>query len=274
MGYLAAANVLDNETLKGALLEMQETAALTNCEKFLYHASINPKEGEQLTPKQWEKSITSLEKNLGLVGHQKAVVIHEKDGRRHMHIVWNRVHPEELTAKRMSWNYIQHEQTARELEKDFGLDRVQGVHVDNDGPRHNFGPKQWETEKGKRGGIDPRRVKADISTIWERSDSGQAFAAALQSEGYILAKGDRKPFVIIDEKGGIHGVNRSAGVRLHEVRAKLEDISPSSLPTVDQAREMQTERDKIKASQKNGHRLRTSRHGRAATRRHGRSKSP
>ena len=35
--------------------------------------------------------------------------------------------PEELTAKRMSWNYIQHEQTARELEKDFGLDRVQGV---------------------------------------------------------------------------------------------------------------------------------------------------
>ena len=221
---------------------MQAIAALTNCDKFLYHASINPKEGEHLTPEQWAQSVDLLEKNLGLEGHQRAAVEHIKEGRAHYHVVWSRVDVDTLTAARMSHNYRAHELTSRELEREFGLDRVQGAHIEKDGPRPERQPKQWEVDRGRRSGIDPRRVKAEVSELWAWAKNGADFATALEARGYILAQGDKRDFVIIDRNGDPHGVTRRTGATAAEVRAKLADIDKVDLPTVDQAKEMQHER--------------------------------
>src|SRR5580700_4647516 len=72
---LAADNVLE------AFREMDALASCTRTTNFFYHADINPREDEHLTEEQWEQAIDTLEKNLGLSGHSRFVVEHEKNGR-------------------------------------------------------------------------------------------------------------------------------------------------------------------------------------------------
>lgn len=227
---------------------MQAIASLSECQKFLYHASINPKEGEHLTQEQWDFSVDLLEANLGLEGHQRAVVEHVKEGRAHYHVVWNRVDVDTLTAVRMSHNYLAHEVTARELEREFDLERVQGAHAERDGiPRPERQPKQWEMDRGRRSGIDPRKVKAEVSELWAEAENGTDFSRSLEARGYLLAKGDRRDFVIVDSHGDPHSITRRTGAKAAEVRAKLADIDRAGLPTVEQARATQQEKTEREA---------------------------
>jgi len=220
---------------------MQEVAKGTRCKNFLYHASINPKEGENLSPGQWKIAVDKLEKNLGLEDHQRAIVEHVKDGRVHHHIVWNRANIERMCAVKMSHNYRAHETTSREIEREFGLDRVQGALVERDGERPERQPKQWEVDRGRRTGVDPRQVKAEVSSLWLETESGQDFKAALESHGYLLAQGDRRDFVIIDKNGDPHSITRRTGAKAAEIRFKMADVEREALPTVDEARERQLE---------------------------------
>ena len=67
--------------LRGALVEMDAYAAGTRCEKPLYHAAISPEPPHRLTPEQRAEAIDALEEKLGLTGHARVVVMHEKLGR-------------------------------------------------------------------------------------------------------------------------------------------------------------------------------------------------
>lgn len=229
----------------GVLHEMDAVAAGGRCKAFLYHAQINPKADEHLSPEQWQKAVDTLEKNLWLEGHQRVVVEHVKDGRQHYHIVWNRLDVETLKAVSMSWNYRTHELTARQLEKEFGLERVQGVHVEREEGKSRGvdTPERWEFEHGQKSGLDPRQIKAELSELWRASKTGSEFATALEERGYILAKGDRRDFCIIDSAGDFHSLARRVeGVKAAEVRGRMQDVDRAALPTVAQAQEMQHER--------------------------------
>ena len=77
--------------LRGALIEMDAYAAGSRCVKPLYHAAISPAPPHQLSPEQREEAINALEDTLGLAGHARVVVLHEKLGREHLHVVWSRI---------------------------------------------------------------------------------------------------------------------------------------------------------------------------------------
>ena len=63
--------------LPSALREMQAIAAQSRSHgNFMYQANINPRDDEHLTPEQWKEAVDTLEKNLGLEGHQRVVVEH------------------------------------------------------------------------------------------------------------------------------------------------------------------------------------------------------
>src|SRR5262245_7520872 len=70
--------------LKGALVEMEALASGTRCEKSLYHAAISPSPPHRLTESQRAEAIDALEAKLGLTGHSRVVVMHEKLGREHI----------------------------------------------------------------------------------------------------------------------------------------------------------------------------------------------
>jgi hypothetical protein len=86
-------------------------------------------------------------------------------------------------------------------------------------------------------GLTPDQVREQVTAIWLKCDSGAAFRQALEAEGYILCRGDRRDFCIIDPAGDEHSLaRRIVGVRAAEVRERLADIDRDGLPTVAEGR--------------------------------------
>ena len=230
--------------LRGALREMEAVAlACPNCQKPLYQASINTQAHERLTDEQRMQAVDRLEKELGLTGQPRVVVVHEKnDGREHCHVVWSRIDLDKMRVISDSHNYRKHELVARELEREFGHERVQGAHIERDGqPRPPRTPSHKEIQQGARTGVSPKQAQEHLTALWQRADNGQAFAEALSQSGWILARGDRRDFVAIDHKGGTHSLSRRIeGATAKDVRARLADLDMSRLPSVAEARATQS----------------------------------
>jgi hypothetical protein len=233
------------EDLRGALLEMEAVASGTRCTKPFYHASINTPAHERLTDAQRNRAIHRLAVELGL-DRQPAyvVVVHEKDGREHCHIVWSRIDLDRMAAISDSHNYRKHEIVARELEREFGHERVQGAHIERDGKeRPERTPSHSEMLQADRTGLSPKQVKEQITEIWRQTNSGQEFAVVLWEAGYVLARGDRRDYVVIDPRGGTHSLARRVeGARVKDIRERLRDLDSSRLPSITDAKQIQRAR--------------------------------
>lgn len=233
------------QDLRGALREMEAVAsACPNCQRPFYHASINTRADEHLTPQQREQAIDRLEKELGLTGQPRAVVVHVKEGREHFHIAWSRVDLEKMRTISDSHNYRKHEIVARDLEREFGHERVQGAHIERDGrERPERTPSHKEMQQAARTGVSPKAAREHITALWQRTDSGAAFQAGLEQSGWALARGDRRDFVAIDPKGGTHSLaRRIEGATAKDVRTRLADLDIKRLPSVAQAKAAQLAR--------------------------------
>jgi hypothetical protein len=232
------------EDLRDALLEMEAVAAGTRSTKPFYHASINTRADERLTDEQRGRAIDRLEVELGLTGQARVVVVHEKEGREHCHIVWSRIDLDRMAAISDSHNYRKHEIVARELERVFGHERVQGAHVERDGkPRPERTPSHAEMLQADRTGLSPKEVKEQITQLWRQTNNGQEFAVALWQAGYVLARGDRRDYVVIDPKGGTHSLaRRVGGARVKDIRERLSDLDSARLPNIADAKEVQRKR--------------------------------
>ena len=77
--------------LTGAFAESEAIAQGTQCRKYLFSLSLNPPPGAKVTVKDFENAIARIEAKLGLAGQPRAIVFHEKHGRRHAHCVWSRI---------------------------------------------------------------------------------------------------------------------------------------------------------------------------------------
>jgi hypothetical protein len=235
------------ETVPSAFREMEGIAAGTRCKNFFYQANINPREDERLTPGQWREAIDQLEKNLGLAGQPRFVIEHEKKGRTHRHVIWSRIDAEHMRAIPDSLTAVIHERTSRELEKRFGLEPGKSILLPGreDG-RPGRGPKKWEQANAERHNISPSEAKAFITDLWRTTDTGKALKAALEAHGWMLARGDkttsqgRAYLMAIDPDGGMHQLARRVDrVKAALVHARVADIDPASLPSVEAAKTRQ-----------------------------------
>lgn len=87
--------------LMGALNETYAISRGTRCQKFLYSMSVNPPPGETATTADILDAIEKSEKLLNLSGQPRAIVFHEKEGRRHAHVVWSLINAAEMKAVRL-----------------------------------------------------------------------------------------------------------------------------------------------------------------------------
>ena len=78
------------DDLKGAFKEADAVSRGTKCRQFLFSLSLSPPEQERVPAEVFEKAIDRIEERLGLEGQPRAIVFHEKEGRRHAHCVWSR----------------------------------------------------------------------------------------------------------------------------------------------------------------------------------------
>lgn len=228
------------DNIVDAFEEMQLIASASpQCVNFFYHADLNTRADERLTEQQWDKAIDTLERNLGLEGQSRVVIEHDKNGRVHRHVIWSRIDPDTMRAIPDSHNYDIHMRTADELEKEFDHERTPRGRGP-DGPN----PKNYEVFRGKDSGISPYDVGEQLTGMWRHSDNWQAFAAAVDEHGYILARG-RRGVLAVDPAGDEHSLaRRIAGARKKDIDARMEaaGVDINALPTVDAARALARQR--------------------------------
>jgi outer membrane biosynthesis protein TonB len=233
--------------LAEAFRDWQTISEGTRGTKGLYHANIDPAQDYTMTREQWQRAVDVLEKELKLEGQPRAVVMHEKLGREHIHVVWARTDIDTMTLCSDSQNYMAHERASQRLENEFGHEPVPGKHAKRDRDQQPEFPRaeanQAEWQQGERTGIDPAARKDQITALKEACDNAQAFKVALEEQGYILAKGDRRDFVIVDESGSIHSLGRQIrDVKAAELREFMKGIDRETIPTPAEAKGLQQQR--------------------------------
>ena len=65
-----------------AFQEIDAASMGTQCKKPFFHLQLSPPVDASLTLEQYEKAVGDVERKLGLVGHPRAIVFHEKHARR------------------------------------------------------------------------------------------------------------------------------------------------------------------------------------------------
>jgi len=104
-----------SEDLRGAFKEAEAISRGTKCRQYLFSLSLSPPERESVAPDVFENAIERIEERLGLSGQPRALVFHEKEGRRHAHCVWSRIDAETMTAKQLSFFKTKLKEISREL---------------------------------------------------------------------------------------------------------------------------------------------------------------
>ena len=95
-------------------------------------------------------------------------------------------------------------------------------------------PGRNEFEQARRLGTDLKAIRNTIRECWEQSDTGRSFAAALDARGLILARGDKRDFVVIDHAGGDHALSkRITGATAAETARAWPISTARQLPSVD-----------------------------------------
>ncbi|MCT4609246.1 MAG: relaxase/mobilization nuclease domain-containing protein [Pelagimonas sp.] len=216
--------------LYGALKEAHAISKATQCKQFLFSISLNPPEHAVVTDDDFRDAADRVANAVGLNDQPHAIVVHEKNGRRHAHAVWSRIDVNEMKAI----NLPHFKNRLRDVSRDLFLDHEwtlpDGLATYGNKSPLNFTLEEWQ--QAKRQDLDPREIKQVFEDAWNRSDNQTSFRNALEERGYFLARGDRRGFVALDVDGNVHAIAKWTGVKTKDVKVKLG--SPEALPSVEQ----------------------------------------
>jgi hypothetical protein len=210
-----------SDSLAGAFCEADAIAKGTRCKNYLFSMSLNPPQGAAVSAEAFGRAIEQIERKLGLESQPRAVVFHEKDGRRHAHVVWSRIDSQRMRAIDLPHYKVKLRDISRSLYLEHGWDMPRGLQDRSLRDPLNFTREEWQ--QAKRAGLDPRELKAVFAQCWNASDSKASFERALKERGFWLAKGDRRGFVAVDYRGEVYSLSRYAGVKPKDLEARLGD---------------------------------------------------
>ncbi len=237
---------LASSDLHMAFQEIDAASMGTQCKKPFFHLQLSPPANAHLTLEQYEKAVEDVEQKLGLVGHPRAIVFHEKNGRRHAHAVWSRLHEKEYTltnretgekelhtklvAKQLPHFKIRLNELSLALFLENGLEPPQGLVDKSKRDPNNYGWKIWQ--QAKRLKEDPRDLKEIIRTALESSNSRGDLEKKLKDHGLYLAQGEKRNFLIVHHSGEPMSMTRYSGMKGKDIAARLGDAK--NLPTLGQ----------------------------------------
>lgn len=236
------------EGLLDALKEFDEYGKLTQGAKTIFHLAIAPSDLDRMDPVKWQYAVTKAEEALGLQGQPRAVVMHEYEGKEHLHVVWSRVDLESHKVLSDSFTNLKLCNAARDIEMELGLQKLPDIHRGHerakqlneelrraDLERESQREREVARFNEEQGNHSAKELKRLIASAWHRSESGEEFKERLEQQGLQLARGNRG-VVVMDEERNVYSPARYIeGVKVKDVNARCAEIS-QELPTVDQAR--------------------------------------
>ena len=190
--------------LKELLHDFSRNELLTKSRQGIYHMTINPPIEASLAMRDedWLLAADIAMEEIGFSGQRRAIVMHEKAGRRHIHVAIERYDHEQSKMKPIDHNYFKQLKAAAKLEKAF-----------------NYKPTS-------RRNPDRDRVTKDLTDLWKNSASGLTFLKNARKQGYVISAGyDRIPFMVVNEKGrSFNLVRHLEGIKIPEVSERLKEI--------------------------------------------------
>jgi len=234
---------LASENIHDLLCEIEAQGLGTRCKNPLWIAAINPGPKEYFSEQDRDRAREILEQERGYQGQPYFMVEHEKKGWKHWHVIYSRIDAEHMRALPDGLDAKVCHAAARRIENELGLQKVIGPFDREPGmPRPPRAPEPWEMYRGMQTRLDPREITAEVTALFRQSETGKAFRAALESQGYQLATGKRG-LLILDSAGKEHSLARRIdGIDTKELNAFMRDVDRQTLPTVEQAKERFQER--------------------------------
>ncbi|MGH1353575.1 MAG: relaxase/mobilization nuclease domain-containing protein [Thalassovita sp.] len=178
------------EDLAGAFVEAEAIVSGTKCKKYMFSLSLNPPPQETVSTQAFEAAIKDVEARLGLSGQPRAIVFHEKNGRRHAHGVWSRIDAAKMTAINLSHYKRKLTGLSREIYVAHEWGMPEGFK--DPAKRDPLNYTRQEAGQAKLTKRDPKAFKVMFRQCWKVSDDRASFAAALQEQGVVLARGTRR----------------------------------------------------------------------------------
>jgi hypothetical protein len=212
---------LTGKNLEKAIRQMEAIGYGKGDKRNLFHTIIAPAYGETLSAAQQKFMVEYYAEHMGFKGHQYALVEHWKKGKQHFHLVFNIIDPVTGKTHELKWTKTKEWRISRGLEEIFGLSTPK--------PKGKAS-RTWETQRGKRTGTDPRKMRKEVTAIFHASKATEEFIKALGKAGYALTRGNRGQLVLVDRFGDTHGLmRRIEGITLADLRQKFSGIETIAL---------------------------------------------
>jgi len=203
------------QDLHGAFAEWYAQSKTTDCRKYIYSLSINPDHRQgTFSREHYYDFIRRTEKRLRLENQPRAVVFHVKCGREHCHVIWSRIDMAKGKAVQLSHDHQKLRFIAREYAKDHKLTLPPGMRQDRGNARfafHAAAENLGEKQQQERSGTTKKERIETISKLWRENTDPRPFVKALEANGYFLARGNRRAYVIVDLYGEAHSLSRYIG---------------------------------------------------------------
>lgn len=203
------------DDLNGAFKEIEAISKGTRCEQYLFSVSFNPPETEDVPIEHFEAAIKRVEQRLGLENQPRAIVFHEKEGRRHAHCIWSRIDTDNMKAVELPFFKNRLTEISKQLYLEHGWDMPRGFKDTRERNPLNFTLAEWQ--QAKRHGEDPKELKALFQECWASADNKQAFSRALEDRGFTLCAGDKRGYVALDFRGEVYSLTRWLEMKIKEL---------------------------------------------------------
>ncbi len=194
----------DETDLKELLKDFSRNELLTKSRQGIYHATINPPDEASLVIRDadWLMAADILAEEIGFSCQRRAIVLHQKHGRRHIHVAFERYDHEKSKMIPIDHNYRKQDKARAKLEQVFNL------------------------KPTSRRNPDHATVKQDLTALWTQSTNAMTFLNDAKKQGYVIASGyDRIPFMVVNQKGRAFNLVRHLnGIKTKEVRDRFRDI--------------------------------------------------
>ncbi|MDU8945767.1 hypothetical protein RXV90_20450 [Rhodophyticola sp. MJ-SS7] len=152
-----------------AFQEADAIAKGTRAKNHLFSLSLNPPPDQHVSVKNFGAAIGRVEGELGLDGQPRAIVFHEKDGRRHAHAVWSRIDGEEMKAINLPFYKNTLTGISRDLYREHGWEMPKGLQDRNQRDPLSYSREEWQqakrTRQDPKASLTSRRTRAGCTCV-------------------------------------------------------------------------------------------------------------
>ncbi|MCF0049571.1 hypothetical protein LXM25_05870 [Dyadobacter sp. LJ53] len=172
----------DSDPINSLINTSLDVALVSKSTKPFYHCILNPRKNEALnmSKEDWEQAANILEKWLQFDDLPRLAVLHTKNGRSHLHVVWSRFDYQNSKLRSDKYNFYKHNSARADLEIRFDHKRT--------ALKRNKDLEPWHKEQ--------------LTRLWQQTENAADFISGAKASGYEIGQGlDRRPYRAITPDG-------------------------------------------------------------------------